>query len=569
MKIYQKVSLIISLCLFATILLTMGVLVFFQELNLEKAESLEVQASNEIVRATHRHLHTLLEAKIADWANWDDAYNYVMEPNEKFVQTNIGCHTLKNAHLHVAMFGNPEGHFIGGIACDADHRPVELPKEFLNLAQSKFPGLGAGPARDFLIINGVIYVYQIRKVFPSNSEGFGAGYLLFASQLNQAVLNELSEIAGMPLKISLQPLIGEYQVQPKAILGGVQFQNQDGSGVFSIRYEIPRKQFMQYEQAKTNIYASLAALFPLAVVMSIVITFVFVSKPLRLLRDQLSQVLQADSEQYLPEDKKDEITEISSRINELKRKNVLIEKDRDFQRSLSIHRSRISSLGEMASGIAHEINNPLAIIKGKIQTVKHKLAEENKVDIVIADLDKMDSTVDRISKIIKGLRTFARSDEKVPFQQISMQVLVQEVLDLCSTKLNSHGIQVRLKNIGQQVLTCRSIQIQQVLVNLFNNSIYAIDNLPSKWIEVEVVEEESSTSIMVTDSGSGIPSEIASKIMDPFYTTKPVGEGTGLGLSISYSILKEHGGEFLYDKKCKNTRFILCLPKTIANQDAA
>lgn len=569
MKIYQKVSLFISLCLFATILLTMGVLILFQELHIEKVEANDVQAHNEIVKAIQRHVHSNLDSKIEDWGNWDDAHHFVLSANEQFIKSNMSCSTLKNARLHVALLGNNEGNYISGIACDSDHKPTEIPPEFLKIAQDKFVSLNAGPIKDFLIFDGVVFNFQIRKVRPSNSQGPGDGYILLGSRLSSTDLNALSEIAGIPLAISLQPFTGKYQVQPKSILSGVQFQNQDGTASFSIRYELPRKEFIQYQQAKINIYASLMALFPLAMAMSIAITFLFVSRPLRQLRDRLSQVLQAESEVFLPEDKKDEIAEISLRINDLKRKNILIEKDRDFQRSLSIHRSRISSLGEMASGIAHEINNPLAIIKGKIQTLKHKLSEDNKVNLVIADLDKMDATVDRISKIIKGLRTFARSDEKIPFQPITMQALIQEVLDLCSSKLNSQGIQVQLKNIGPQTFMCRSIQIQQVLVNLLNNSIYAIGNLPSKWIEIEAIEEESSISISVTDSGAGIPSEIAAKIMDPFYTTKPVGEGTGLGLSISYSILKEHGGEFLYDKKCKNTRFILCLPKAMASQKAA
>lgn len=572
MKIYQKVSLIVSLSLFAIILLTQGVLVFFQEINLEKAEASHIQQSSESVRATYKYLHNALDAKISDWGNWDDAHNFVLAPYEKFVQSNLTCSALNNLRLNVVLFGDVEGRFIGGVACTAEGQPMEIPVEFMNLVQSKYSGLVAtGPIKDFLMINGAIYNYQLRKVMPSTPQGSGDGYLLFSSLMNEKTLFELSEITGLKLAISPEVWTGEYRVRPTTLMAGVQFQSLDGSGKFSLRYEVPRNLYLQTEQTKTNIYASLGALFPLSVVISIVITFLFVSKPLRQLRDQLEAVLVVDSDRFLPErpQVKDEVSEISMKINELKRRNVLAEKDRDFQRSLSIHRSRISSLGEMASGIAHEINNPLSVIKGKIQTVKHKLAELNHVEQVIGDLDRMDSTVDRISKIIKGLRTFARSDEKSPFQSVDLQSLVQEVLDLCATKLHNSEIQVRLKNVGTQILSCRPVQIQQVLVNLLNNSIYAIENTQTKWIEIEVLDEEHSTTIMVTDSGPGIPQEIADRIMDPFYTTKPIGEGTGLGLSISYSILKEHGGEFIYDKKHKNTRFMLCLPKTFASEKAA
>ena len=104
------------------------------------------------------------------------------------------------------------------------------------------------------------------------------------------------------------------------------------------------------------------------------------------------------------------------------------------------------------------------------------------------------------------------------------------------------------------------MQISQVLLNLFNNSFDAIENSDTKWIKHEVVYLENFARLEISDSGSGIQKALADKIMQPFFTTKPIGKGTGLGLSISRSIIEEHGGKFFLDETCPNTKFIIELP---------
>ena len=104
-------------------------------------------------------------------------------------------------------------------------------------------------------------------------------------------------------------------------------------------------------------------------------------------------------------------------------------------------------------------------------------------------------------------------------------------------------------------------QLSQVLFNLINNSFYAVESYPEKWVEVEVrILGMHDLIISVTDSGTGIEKEIADKIMKPFFTTKTPGKGTGLGLSISKDIIESHGGELSIDHTCSNTRFVIKLP---------
>jgi C4-dicarboxylate-specific signal transduction histidine kinase len=109
---------------------------------------------------------------------------------------------------------------------------------------------------------------------------------------------------------------------------------------------------------------------------------------------------------------------------------------------------------------------------------------------------------------------------------------------------------------------CREVQLSQVIINLVNNASDAIIDLPEKWIELDVTKDETGKKIIIslTDSGNGIPQEIAKKLMTAFFSTKGVGKGTGLGLSISQKIINEHQGDLFLDQSCQHTRFIIELP---------
>lgn len=222
-----------------------------------------------------------------------------------------------------------------------------------------------------------------------------------------------------------------------------------------------------------------------------------------------------------------------------------------------IQSSKMASLGEMASGMAHEINNPLTIIQGKIKVVQ-MLLEDLKIqdEHLFSEIDKMKLTTDRIGKIVKGLRNFSRLSDNDPFESIPLRKLINETLDLCAERFKSEGIDLRIKEIPGVEIFCRPGEILQVLINLLNNSSDALQGLKDKWIQVSFKKiSENRLQISVADSGRGITPEIADKIMDPFFTTKGVGKGTGLGLSISKGIIEAHGGELKMDLSSGSTTF--------------
>lgn len=233
-------------------------------------------------------------------------------------------------------------------------------------------------------------------------------------------------------------------------------------------------------------------------------------------------------------------------------------------RMMAIESSRLASLGEMASGIAHEINNPLAIIKASSDQLA-SLSQRG--ELQAAAIQKKAETIsrvaDRIAKIISGLRSFSREGKSDPFEAVSVDTVVQETLDFCLARFKNNGIELIVEPLSADLkVHGRSVQMSQVLLNLLNNANDALKSaeIANPKITIRGIRNSDFVEIHVIDNGPGIPQEIRSRIMQPFYTTKPVGKGTGLGLSISRSILDEHNGELILAQEAMPTCFIMRFP---------
>jgi PAS domain S-box-containing protein len=234
--------------------------------------------------------------------------------------------------------------------------------------------------------------------------------------------------------------------------------------------------------------------------------------------------------------------------------------------------SKLSALGEMAGGIAHEINNPIAIIHGLSFQLKKKLLKANlDADKAITSiLQEIESTTMRVSKIIKGLKAISRSGEKDDFFVASLKCIVEDTINLCGERFKTAGIILYVPEVADDLqIECRQVQVSQVLLNLLNNAKDAILGLDERWIRIEVTTQRDRVVIVVTDSGKGIDKVNQEKMFLPFFTTKGIGKGTGLGLSISKGIIEDHGGDFYYDAGQPNTTFVINLPLRQAAQKSA
>lgn len=235
----------------------------------------------------------------------------------------------------------------------------------------------------------------------------------------------------------------------------------------------------------------------------------------------------------------------------------------ETQQAKLFHSSKLASLGEMAGGIAHEINNPLAILSGRIDITLARLIKGKLTDSILEeDLHQMKKTTTRIAKIIQGMRVISRDGSAEDLRPCKVQDLFDDVLALSQEKCRNKGIALKLDiapHLNHQV-KCRRVQISQVLLNLLNNSMDAISKQKLPEIELHSTVENNQIQFTVKDNGPGIPKDLENKIFQPFFTTKEVGKGTGLGLSISAKIIEEHGDKLLLLNKSNGAIFSFRLP---------
>jgi len=229
---------------------------------------------------------------------------------------------------------------------------------------------------------------------------------------------------------------------------------------------------------------------------------------------------------------------------------------------------KLSALGQLVAGVAHELNNPLAVVMGYAQILsKHNALDEK----VRKDLLKILRESERAAKIVRNLLTFARPREP-HMAEVDVNRLVAEALETRDIQVHSANVQV-LRRLAPDlpVTNADADQIEQVLANLMANAIQALDNhLGKRVIEVTTEKRDDKIRIVVADSGPGIPLQILDRIFDPFFTTKGPGKGTGLGLSICYSIMEEHKGKIWVESEAgKGARFIAELPVVICRDSAA
>lgn len=255
--------------------------------------------------------------------------------------------------------------------------------------------------------------------------------------------------------------------------------------------------------------------------------------------------------------------QLSSKLDELQTAHNAVQ---GHQEKL-IHSAKMASLGEMAGGVAHEINNPLSIIIGHAQKISTLVSRGDKTkleNILPNSIEAMETTAFRIHKIVKGLLNFARESDKKS-EVASWKETIELCLGLVQEKFRSKGIELSINDKRDIQLHFSTTPLSQVLINLLNNSAYAIADLETKKISIHLIESEKEVLISVTDNGPGVPKEIQDKVFDPFFTTKPVGDGTGLGLSISKGLIENEGGNFELDTSyTKGARFIITIKKSLS-----
>ncbi|MEX1057298.1 MAG: ATP-binding protein, partial [Natronospirillum sp.] len=244
-----------------------------------------------------------------------------------------------------------------------------------------------------------------------------------------------------------------------------------------------------------------------------------------------------------------DITELTAAQVALEQANEALEhrveaRTRDLKRAQAAlaQNQKLAALGRMSSAIAHEINQPITALRNYVAS-SHLLLEHRQYEPVANNLKKIEGLVDRLSNLSRQLRVFS-GKRNTGTEAVALHAPVQYALDLLKERMSDHQIEC-LVHLGNPVLVQgNTMMLEQIIVNLLNNAIDALENLSPACIEIGLnARHENAVELTVIDNGPGMSTEQEAQIFEPFYTTKPVGKGVGLGLAISYSLARDIGAD--------------------------
>ncbi len=288
--------------------------------------------------------------------------------------------------------------------------------------------------------------------------------------------------------------------------------------------------------------------------------FDFIRKPFTDINMLINIIYRCAEKRILLSEKKLLNEKLKSRNLELEEALITIEN----QQQELIHSERLKALGVMSAGMAHELNNPMTFVSSNIQTMqkyfeKMNISETGEIENTKAlylftrefpsILTSMHNGVNRITKIINGLRTFARSDGKA-----SGQILISKGIDdamvLCSPRLKN--IKVVFEKSGEEKpVTIIHQHLVQAIVNILTNACDATENTAIPEISINFQSLKDKQILSIKDNGCGMEQKILTKIFNPFFTTKDVNKGMGIGLSITHGIIKKSGGSISAESEIK------------------
>ncbi len=225
--------------------------------------------------------------------------------------------------------------------------------------------------------------------------------------------------------------------------------------------------------------------------------------------------------------------------------------------------AQLSALGEMAASIAHEINNPLTVIKMASTKMQREFSKGMyNPEKINASLDFIVEAINRLAKIVRGLKNSSRMSNDDPFQAVDCRYLLDDLLALSQFRIESKDVDFEVEMSQDECrVECRPHQINQILINLVNNAVDALENHSQKKIRVFYEINDDVVKFIVEDNGPGVSLDKQSMIFQSLFTTKTVGKGTGLGLSLAKRLAEENNGSLVLDQRADVTRFILTLPR--------
>ncbi|SMF76749.1 sensor histidine kinase [Pseudobacteriovorax antillogorgiicola] len=253
-------------------------------------------------------------------------------------------------------------------------------------------------------------------------------------------------------------------------------------------------------------------------------------------------------------------------------KQFAAEKEAEINKQKANHAEKMASIGEMSASIVHEIRNPLTIITGQVSLAQEYLNRDKMTKEFSQRLiDRLEKSATRINGIIKSLLNLSRNTGNDAMSSFSLNEILDEVNLFASLKIKGAKVPLSITKLEPDVsVVCHPSEIIQVLINLVKNAKEEVYQDENPWVELSANLQEEQLQIFVTDSGNGIPDDVAKRIFEPYFTTKTIGEGTGIGLSLCKRLIEDvHQGRFYLDRNHPNTRFVIELPRRIDSKQSA
>jgi signal transduction histidine kinase len=331
--------------------------------------------------------------------------------------------------------------------------------------------------------------------------------------------------------------------------------------------------FATIERRRNRILTTTSTLVILLSLLVLILVRRSVTRPINELVRRIKEIGEGHREQRIEIKGRDEVASLAQEFNLMCQKlqeshaRLLDQQHEKLRLEQELrHSERLASVGRLAAGLAHEIGTPLNIIGGRSE---YLLRRPRSLEELKDNLAVIRSQSDRIAAIVRQLLEFSRRREPV-FQPVDLAVLLENVKYLLAHQLLEKAVRVETEGLNLPKINADHDLLQQVFINLYSNSLYALAPGGVIKIGAELIRRDPATAsfgarhwlrIAFEDNGAGISAEHIGRVFDPFFTTKDIGDGTGLGLSVSYGIIQEHGGEIHVESEPGHfTRFIIYLP---------
>ena len=312
--------------------------------------------------------------------------------------------------------------------------------------------------------------------------------------------------------------------------------------------------FAPIENMRRSIWLLLGLLLVISLLISIWAAWKL-AQPVHELADVITRYADGDHGIRYEDKRNDEIGIAGKAFNYLTSSLEKAERGRDTAQQQARQSERLASVGQLAAGIGHEINNPLMNIMSLAALVETSVKDDEQA---LSDLQLLQKEGQRCARIVQGILSFAR-ENKPDFREFNMTELVEETLNLLQHRVESAEITVVVDQEHDLYMVGDMNQLQQVLVNIILNAVQASE--AGGTIHVKSYKDIDYVAVEIIDSGAGIRPDAVAKVFDPFFTTKKEGEGTGLGLSVSYGIVKHHGGTIhIENNQESGLRVVILLP---------